>query len=227
MTVVLVVAGIVVLYVLLNVLTFVLPRTFVKKRQAAKNAERERFAAEAGWRFDASVPELTTRYPVPPFTEHGDRRVAFGVLSGVQEGVPFTAFDFRMRTGVRTGLLWSEETEVHTVFALRLPVPIPPLRLFAVASQKFADQPAPRTADPEFNKRYLIEDGDPAVVNRLFTPAATRLMVENDIGNLSVRGGELVCTASKVFAKTSAREIAERVRVLAMVVHAITRGGQR
>src|ERR1044072_4136244 len=117
------VLGLILVFGLLNLLTLGIPRMYLKKRQDFKNNERAQLAMRTGWQFRPFGPDLLNRYPFPPFTERGDRRVAFGVLSGVAESMPFVVFDFQVRRKVITYnlVVRRENNEVNTVFAMRLP----------------------------------------------------------------------------------------------------------
>ena len=65
------------------------------KRVQSTNHERQALASSQGWGFSADAPELLDRWPLKPFTEIGDKRMAFGVVSGMVGGVSFTAFDYQ------------------------------------------------------------------------------------------------------------------------------------
>jgi len=71
--------------------------THEAKRIQQTNYERQSVASSQGWGFSQDAPELLDRWPLKPFTEIGDKRIAFGVVSGTVNGVPFTAFDYHRR----------------------------------------------------------------------------------------------------------------------------------
>ena len=103
---------------------------FLKYQQGRRNSERERLAASRGWQFAASDPTLLDRWRGGPFGKRGDRRQIIGVVRGTSQGIPFTVFDFRLRTKIsRTNLVSRQDWyETATVWALHLPAVLPPLR---------------------------------------------------------------------------------------------------
>ncbi|MBC6446170.1 hypothetical protein [Actinokineospora xionganensis] len=45
------------------------------------NKNRSKLAQPRGWQFAEEAPELLERWPVLPFTQRGDMRLAYGVLA--------------------------------------------------------------------------------------------------------------------------------------------------
>jgi hypothetical protein len=217
------IAAVLALVGLLNLFTLGLPRLYLKKRQDFKNKERGGLAMRMRWQFRPYAPDLLHRYPFAPFTDRGDRRQVFGVLSGVMDNVPFVVFDFQVRQKVTyTNLIVvSEKNQVHTVFALRLPGTPPPMRV-AVRGWRMAigRSVEPQTPDYEFNKRYLLDDTDPVAANQVLTPQFMAIVRDCKITNVTIHGDELVFAIPNV-TRTTAEEIVARVQQLAALVHAI------
>lgn len=217
------VVGVIAVFALLNLFSLGIPRMYLKKRQNFKNNERGGLAMRMGWQFRPYGPDLLNRYPFPPFTERGDRRVAFGVLSGVVENVPFVVFDFQVRRKVTTYnlVVRSENNEVDTIFAMRLPGTPPPLRV-ATRGWRMAigRSVEPQTPDYEFNKRYLLDDTDPAAANLVLTPQFMAIIRDCGFTNITIHRDELVFSIRNL-TRTTAEDIVARVQQLAALAHAI------
>ena len=209
---------------LLNLFTFVLPRTFLKKRQDFKNKERYQLAMSARWQFRPYAPDLAGRYNTYPFNQRGDRRVVFGVLAGVVENVPFTVFDFQLRKKItyRNAVVVSEDNAVYTLWTLKLPVALPPFRVATRGLRiLFGRATEPQTQDPAFNKNFLVEEGDPGFVNEFVTPQLAHALRDNKIANLTVQGDELIYVLENSMTRTTAQEITDHLRRLNAVVRAL------
>ncbi|WP_156757730.1 type III secretion system chaperone family protein [Actinokineospora pegani] len=205
----------------LNLFTLVLPRQFLLKRQNSKNAERQAFAAAHGWRFQPFAPELLTRYPCAPFTEHGDRRVAFGHLAGWVDGAWVTAFDFQRRTK-RTSygsIMFTDTNSVETVWTVRLPAPLGVVEVQRRLS--FGQDTGLRTADPEFNRQHAVVGGDPDLAARLLTPRVTALLPQVSRSGFAIVGDELVVARDNVLTRTTVPELLEVARLLVALMRAL------
>jgi hypothetical protein len=206
-------------FALLNVFTLVLPRQFLKKRQDVKNAERQAFAMSQGWYFQPYAPEVLSRYGCPPFTERGDRRVVFGLITGQVDGMQVTAFDYQRRTLRRSysAVVYSDTNQVVTVWVVKLPTALPYMqlgtrRLFAGKVTEL------RTADPEFNKNYVLDEGDPNLAAQLLTPQVTGLIQHLRLAGWTIQGDELVYSMVNFMTRTTAQEIVDTARnVVALV----------
>jgi hypothetical protein len=208
-------------FLLLNVFTLVLPRQFLQKRQDSKNAERQAFAARQGWQFRPYAPELLQVYNCRPFTERGDRRVAFGVVVGMVDGVQVTAFDYQRRTKRTSysGIIYSDSNQVVTVWVVKLPVNLPSLHMgsrgFRLLTGNFVE---PRTPDVEFNKGFLIEGGDENFAMQLFTPQVTAMMKHTRLADWTIQGNELIHYSTNHFTRTTADEIMQVAQALVALV---------
>ncbi|AHI01285.1 hypothetical protein KALB_7927 [Kutzneria albida DSM 43870] len=197
-----------------------LPRLFLKQRQNTKNAERQAFAASQGWYFSPNAPELLTRWGTRPFTERGDRRVAFGVISGAYNGVQFTAFDFQLRTHVRvTNGARSEDNSVYTVWVIHLPTTLPDL---TVARRGFfgrQDANEVQGLHPEFSKQYAVYCAqNPRLAAELLTPAAMQLISQHAQDGFAVQGSDLVYTKKNTFTRHTPAELVQTVDMLRALV---------
>jgi hypothetical protein len=204
----------------LNVFTLVLPRNFLKQRQQSKNTERQAFAMSQGWHFQPYAPELLNiYYEVAPFTERGDRRVAFGVLNGMVDGMPVTVFDYQRRTKKTSYsfVLYRDTNQVNTVWVVKLPAVLPPLQL---SGRRFfaGNATQPQTPDQEFNQQHLIDDGDLNLARELFTPQVTGAIRHFRLSNWTILGNELIFPMVNVMTRTTPQEIMDTARSLVALV---------
>jgi hypothetical protein len=103
------------------------------KRIEATNAERYQLAGQYGWQFRPNAPELLERWPIKPFTERGDKRLAFGAVTGLFHGMPFTVFDYHRRPAVTSvHTRWTgkkvgeyDSNYIDTLWAVTLPAQMP------------------------------------------------------------------------------------------------------
>lgn len=205
---------------LLNVVFLVLPRQFLKKRQDSKNAERQAFAASQGWQFAPYAPELLSRWHTRPFTLRGDRRVAFGVISGTANGVQFTTFDFQLRTVRRTtgGVVASEDNEVHTVWAIHLPVRLPSVDVSRRGFFSSQQANEVQTANPQFSRDYSVHSQNPGFAAELLTPATMNLIGQHKLDGWTIQGSDLLFTQRKHFSRTTPQELMQTVDMLRTLI---------
>jgi hypothetical protein len=199
------------------------------KRIQTTNYERQALAASRGWGFAPDAPELLTKWPLKPFTELGDKRIAFGVVAGVAGGVPFTAFDYHRRPrvmkvksfGITTMSL--DTIFIDTVWVLTLPAPLPHFQVFDSAEPNFDKSGAvrPQTADARVNRSYLLVDTDPHVAVQVLTPQVTAVMKQYKLHNVSTWGDQLLCVKHPIFGRVKPDELASKVGELGRLVAAI------
>ncbi len=222
MLVVLAIIGIVGVFALINVFTLVLPRQFLRKRQDIKNAERQQFAMSQGWQFVPYAPELMQTYgQIPPFTERGDRRVVFGVISGPLDGAHVTVFDYQRRTKVTSygSVVYNDSNEVNTVWVVKLPNVLPPLhigprRIWA------GNAPHPQTPDLDFNKQHIL-DGDLNLAAELFTPQVIGTMRQLRLSQWAIVGNELIYAMVNTFTRTTPQEIIDIGRTVTALARSL------
>jgi len=106
-----------------------------------------------------------------PFNQIGDKRLAYGVLTGMYQNMPFTMFDFHRRpkvTHVVTRYTKKEVNQLDTitvdsVWAITLPVAMPNFQIASSVESTFDVEtcPEPATHDPKFNRWYKLISTDP------------------------------------------------------------------
>jgi hypothetical protein len=196
------------------------------KRIQTTNYERQALASSQGWGFSADAPELLERWPLKPFTEVGDKRMAFGVVSGSVAGVSFTAFDYHRRPKVTN---WQKHGRtqmsidtilIDTVWALTLPATLPRFQVFDNAEPNFDRTGAvePRTADPKVNRSYLLVDTDPGLATQLLTPPVTAMMKQFKLYNWATWGDQLLCTKHPIFGRVKPDELSAKVGELGQLM---------
>jgi hypothetical protein len=200
--------------------------THEAKRIQQTNHERQALASNQGWGFSQDAPELLDRWPLKPFTEIGDKRVAFGVVSGVVNGVAFTAFDYHRRPKVtnwrnRGRTTMSIDTIlIDTVWVLTLPATLPKFQIFDLAEPNFDREGAvaPQTADAKVNRSYLLVDTDPGVATQMLTPAVTGVMKQHKLVNWATWGDQLLCVKHPIFGRVKPEELSSRVGELGQLI---------
>jgi hypothetical protein len=174
---------------------------FLKYQQGRRNSERERLAASRGWQFAASDPALLDRWRGGPFSKRGDRRQIIGVVRGVSQGIPFTVFDFRLRTKIsRTNLVSRQDWyETATVWALHLPAVLPPVRFTGASKlgRKLQDRlgggdTGVLTGDQDFDGRFGVHDAPPDFVRELMTPQLRGWLREHKLVGWWIIGQDLL-----------------------------------
>ncbi|MCE7006889.1 hypothetical protein LWC34_29280 [Kibdelosporangium philippinense] len=202
--------------------------TIEAKRIEATNYERYQLATGYGWQFWADVPALLDRWQVLPFNQRGDKRLAFGVVQGNYQGMPFTVFDFHRRpvvTSVHTRWTNKKVNELDTitidsVWVITLPVALPFFQIVGDTEPTFDTEPYPEppTPDRKFNRWYKMIDTDPNVAMRVLTPPLMAAMRQLKLHNWSLVGNELLYVEHPIFGRTKPDEIVETLGKLAQLV---------
>jgi hypothetical protein len=203
--------------------------THEAKRIQQTNYERQSLASSQGWGFAQDAPELLDKWPLKPFTEIGDKRLAFGVVSGMVNGVAFTAFDYHRRPKVTNWQAHGRTTMsvdtilIDTVWVLTLPSTLPKFQIFDNAEPNFDKEGAlpPQTADAKVNRSYLLVDTDPGVATQLLTPAMTALMKQHKLHNWASWGDQLLCVKHPIFGRVKPEELSEKVGELGQLMATI------
>lgn len=203
--------------------------THEAKRIQQTNYERQALASSQGWGFAPDAPELLDKWPLKPFTEIGDKRMAFGVVSGMVNGVAFTAFDYHRRPKVtnwqsRGRTTMSIDTIlIDTVWVLTLPSTLPKFQIFDNAEPNFDKEGAlpPQTPDGKVNRSYLLVDTDPGVAVQLLTPAITAVMKQYKLHNWASWGDQLLCVKHPIFGRVKPEELSAKVGELGQLMAAI------
>jgi len=203
--------------------------THEAKRIQTTNYERQSLASSQGWGFAQDAPELLDKWPLKPFTEVGDKRMAFGVVSGMSAGIAFTAFDYHRRPrvtnykslGVTT--MSVDTILIDTVWVLTLPSTLPKFQVFDRAEPNFDKDGAlpPQTTDTKTNRSYLLVDTDPGVAVQLLTPQITAVMKQYKLHNWATWGDQLLCVKHPIFGRVKPDELSSKVAELGRLMAAI------
>jgi hypothetical protein len=186
------------------------------------NAERAHLAAELRWQFRPNAPDLLERWTVVPFNQRGDKRIAFGVITGGFRGLPFTMFDFHRRpkvTAVHRGTKVSETDTitVDSVWVIALPAPMP---YFSIVSDVFdtAAYPEPTTRDRKFNRGHKLIATDPDLAVQVLTPKIMSTMRRLKLHTWALVGNELIYAHHPTFTRTKPDGIITTLGNLATLV---------
>jgi hypothetical protein len=203
--------------------------THETKRIQQTNYERQALAASQGWGFAPDAPELLEKWPVKPFTEIGDKRIAFGVVAGVAGQVSFTAFDYHRRPrvtnwktlGVTT--MTTDTILIDTVWVITLPAPLPAFGIFDMAEPNFDKEGTypPQTPDGRVNRSYRLVNTDLGLANQVLTPAVTGIMKQYKLHNWATWGDQLVCTKHLIFGRVKPDELSSKVGELGRLIAAL------
>lgn len=196
------------------------------KRIQQTNHERQSLASSHGYGFAPDAPELLDKWPLKPFTEIGDKRVAFGVVTGAVNGISFTAFDYHRRPKVTNWQARGRTTMsidtilIDTVWVLTLPATLPKFQIFDNAEPNFDKDGAvpPQTADAKVNRSYLLVDTDPGVATQLLTPPVTAHMKQHKLYNWATWGDQLLCIKHPIFGRVKPEELTAKVGELGQLV---------
>lgn len=198
------------------------------RRIEATNAERHQMSGQYGWEFSPDAPNMLERWTVLPFNQRGDKRLAFGALSGAYQGLRFSVFDYHRRptvTSVHTR--WTnkkvnelEEITIDSVWVITLPAPMPNFQIASsIESAWDVDQyPEPATADRKFNRWYKLIDTDPHLAVQVLTPQVAAAMRSSKLHNWSLVGSELVYTEHPIFGRTKPDDVLATLGKLAQLV---------
>ena len=198
----------------------------------ATNRARAELARAHGWQFADRAPWLLDRWPVLPFTQRGDMRLAYGSVAGAFHGIPFTAFEFFRRSTVlekqALGITLNEHDRfaTDTVWVLTLPAPMP---FFYITSrdQVYFDTgqyPHPVTTDRKFNRRHRLVATDPRVAEYVLTPQVVSLVREARLGTWALVGRDLVHAENAYLGGANSQKVLEVLGSLATLISCLPRG---
>jgi hypothetical protein len=198
------------------------------RRIEATNAERYQMSGQYGWEFSPDAPNLLERWTVLPFNQRGDKRMAFGALSGAYNGLRFSVFDYHRRptvTSVHTRWTNKKVNELETisidsVWVVTLPAPMPNFQIVSsIESAWDVEQyPEPATADRKFNRWYKLIDTDPNVAVQILTPQVAATMRSLKLHTWSLVGPELVYVENPTFGRTKPDDVLSTLGRLAQLV---------
>jgi hypothetical protein len=198
------------------------------KRIETTNQERAALAQQYGWQFREDAPEYVDVWPVLPFTQRGDQRRAFGVITGQYNGMPFLTLDFHRRpkvTHVRDA--WTDR-EVNTVdsvtidsvFAVKLPVQLPFFHVASSTDPAFDVDayPEPQTPHKKYNRWYKLVDTDPQYAPAYLHPQLMQFMRKQKLHTWAVAGDDLIHMTHPIFGRTKPDDILETLGKLSELV---------
>ncbi len=198
------------------------------RRVEATNAERYQMSGQYGWEFSPDAPNLLERWTVLPFNQRGDKRMAFGALSGAYQGLRFSVFDYHRRptvTSVHTRWTNKKVNEldtisIDTVWVVALPAPMPNFQIVSSIESAWDVEkyPEPATADRKFNRWYKLIDTDPNVAVGVLTPQVAGLMRSSKLHTWSLVGSELVYVENPTFGRTKPEDVLATLGKLAHLV---------
>lgn len=198
------------------------------RRIEATNAERYQMSGQYGWEFSPDAPNLLERWAVLPFNQRGDKRMAFGALSGAYNGLRFSVFDYHRRptvTSVHTRWTNKKVNELDTlsidsVWVVTLPAPMPNFQIVSSIESAWDVEryPEPATADRKFNRWYKLIDTDPNVAIQVLTPQVAATMRSLKLHTWSLVGAELVYVENPTFGRTKPDDVLATLGRLAQLV---------
>ncbi|MEU4193005.1 hypothetical protein AB0E69_13990 [Kribbella sp. NPDC026611] len=198
------------------------------RRIAKTNEERAQLAQQYGWQFRPDAPEFVDAWRVLPFTENGDQRLAFGVVTGQFNGIPFLTFDFHRRPKVTHYRdAWTDRElssldtiVIDTVWAMKLPAQLPFFQIASSIEPAFEVDayPEPQTPDPKFNRWYKLIGTDPNVAAYFLHPQLMQFMREVKLHTWAVVGDDLLFMEHPIFGRTKPDEILETLGKLQQLV---------
>lgn len=140
------------------------------------------FARNRGWRFAGEDPSLVDRWAGDPFGK-GERRRARHVLTGVESGRPFTAFDYRYVTR-STDSKGHSTTTTHRFGVCAVPLPVAlgtvevrPEDLFTRAAAAVGLMPSVDLESEAFNRRFLVRASDRKLASDVLSPRTMQFLL--------------------------------------------------
>lgn len=140
------------------------------------------FARNRGWRFVAEDPLLVDRWDGDPFGK-GERRRARHVLTGVENGRPFTAFDYSYVTR-STDSKGHTSTTTHRFGVCAVPLPAPlgtvevlPEDLFTRAAGAAGLLASIDLESEDFNRRFRVLASDRKLASDVLTPRTMHFLI--------------------------------------------------
>jgi hypothetical protein len=164
-----------------------------KRRRAALQA----FAAQRGWLWQESEPELARRWHGYPFGT-GSRHRVHQVLTGSHRGREIVLFEYSYETS-STDSEGGSSTTTHryTVCVVRLPAPLPGME---VGRHSFLHRLAGITGrrdvqfdDPAFNKAFRVRAADERVARAVVSRPTIDLLLSRPSVPWRIEGEDMLC----------------------------------
>jgi len=148
-----------------------------RRAQGMRHDNVEAQVTRHGWSRVAEAPDLVDRWRGAPFGK-GSARSASNVISGSYRGRPILAFDYAYDDRFQEGTV----REVHSVYAVTLPAPLPDLELtregvggLVRSALGMGDL---RVGDEEFDRSFRIASADPDFASAVLHPDFRRRLDE-------------------------------------------------
>ncbi|WP_051114840.1 hypothetical protein [Actinokineospora enzanensis] len=187
---------------------------------------RAELARAYGWQFAEEAPWLPERWPVIPFSQRGDMRHAYGVMTGAFQGMSFTVVDFFRRPTVivrkELGIKVSErdQYDIDTVWVFHN---LPRMPFFQIARrwtyhEDNGSNPRPATGDKKFDKKFRLVDTDPYAAGQVLTPWVQAWLRDGEGDSLSLLGTDVLYTRKHMIPATKPEMILSGLQALAYLV---------
>ena len=155
------------------------------------------FVLMRGWTYAGEDPSLVDRWPGEPFGR-GDRRRARNVLTGIESGRPFTAFDYSFQTH-STDSKGHRTTTTHNWTVVVVPMPgwlggvqvVPESVLDRVAGAVGLMQDIDLESE-DFNRRFRVSASSPKLASDILTPRTMEYLLAMDAEAWRTCGSDIV-----------------------------------
>lgn len=191
------------------------------------NEERQALTASYGWGFAGDSPELLKRWAVKPFTEIGDKRIAFGRVDGSMHGLSFTAFDYHRRPSITTihKMVTSDKIEqllLETVWVVTLPGSLPRIEVFDPFESDVSrdGELEIKTAVRKFNNNAHVVNADPAVAAALLSPQVAEVASNYKLYKWAVLDNELIVAQRTEFKRMKPDGLIGKLAEIAQLISA-------
>jgi hypothetical protein len=141
-----------------------------------------RFALLRGWQYVGEDPSLASRWPGAPFGK-GDRRRARNVLSGLESGRAFTAFDYSYETH-STDSKGRRTTTTHRFGVCAVPLPAPLATVEVLPEDVFTRMVSAvglasdiDLESEDFNRAFRVRATDPKLASDVLTPRTMQYLL--------------------------------------------------
>jgi Protein of unknown function (DUF3137) len=146
-----------------------------------------------GWTYVGEDPALADHWTGAPFGQ-GDRRRARNVITGTEQGRPFTAFDYSYETS-STDSKGDRTTSTHrfAVYAVALPAYLPTLQVTPEGAFRRLAGAIGLMRDIElesedFNRRFTVRSQDPKFASDVLTPRTMEYLLSGPVVAWRIEG---------------------------------------
>ena len=155
------------------------------------------FCVARGWTYVAEDPSLTGRWSGQPFSA-GDRRRARNVITGVECGRPFTAFDYSYETqSTDSKGQTSSSTHRFAVYAVHLPAYLPSLEVVPEdAFSRLTGAVGLRSdidlESEDFNRKFRVKAADRKFATDVLSPRTMEYLLSAPAAAWRIQGTDMV-----------------------------------